>query len=725
MIQGCNIFDLNDSKSGTLSPLEYELLIAKEIDKNGGSISIDQISIEIPQGAINEPTNIEIFEGIGDNNFLQYTNSKLYQLRGLPEYLENPIILKIECEKKMKGDPLIALGELMFTSDTDSMDFAYVAHDAEYVDNKLIIEYKGSLGKLKSMDMAASGTDNVINFIALNSYKKVMTEQGHFELCFPILYEKQAKNLGKSFENAFSICKDMGFKYPHRTWPVSVTLMSFASTNPGTYYYCLDQNTTDQQLISKINKGRFTINIKQLNDMDLMEVVAIHEFLHLVQNLYEFSSPYVVPEQVWLKEATSVWIQHKMVGEPGYVPSQLKNRYKHVSWGLNYSDLNISHTQMGYAFSCFIEDIAQIEGEKAIVEIFEEIQRGTLPANGVNPVDAVRAVIDRPLKNYLHGVLSSYVGGDFFGNEISSLLLNDRTTYLKLLTIDQKNNTHQLTADMFDLSGEIIKISPGDLTDIHDKPLVIKVDDPENCGLVAYQFKDRPSLLAESIPGGSGNISIENVGEIFQQGYEIVLLVTNGNANKGSVYRSYTPVKIDISLKQPLPEVVFADVTVRLDEAEAEYTWNSGGSGISKGFDFFMTSMYAGMSSFDGSVYQTIFEDSEWNNRIHNGYMNIRLSEDLQSVSLDVDLSSVQTDGVAYYQYNIHLDNVPFSSIGEDYPHEDHNYDIFRFIEKGPGLARIHFDHYYEQYGVITRRGLNTNCGENAEVEIYLWVKCN
>lgn len=84
----------------------------------------------------------------------------------------------------------------------------------------------------------------------------------------------------------------MGFALDARPWPAKVFFYRLKDpTVCGYYTLYYYKPMTDKSLRDRFYKGRFTINTKLVDDQEELRVTAGHEFLHLVQNLYEFSSP--------------------------------------------------------------------------------------------------------------------------------------------------------------------------------------------------------------------------------------------------------------------------------------------------------------------------------------------------------------------------------------------------------------------------------------------------
>jgi len=563
ILSSCDIIDSifgsgDEDVNGTVGP-GYGLIGTQVIGSTGGEINLDSIIVNIPSGAFDENTELSIYVGDDNDGFDEYGISSLYQIKGLPGKINKPVKLSIKYHGTLEGDTLVAIGEMQHSTSIDSSLYSYQTENASDSSGYLVYDLPAysSLAKLVQSEYDIS-TDITKVIIAVNAYKRALSSKGNFRLHYPLFYEQQAIAMGEHFETAYDKCLAMGFGYSARTaWPINV----LAKNEPDTYGFYSFKNSepngkktvTDAELISFINHGQFTIDTGSLSNDLVLRVTCGHEFLHLVQNMYEFSSPNIELEQDWLSEATSVWIEEKYANVVNYVSSNHEPIYPFLGW--QYSDSNISHADFGYGLSPIIKDIADRYGESEIIKIFEEIKKGILPSGAVDPVEAIKTVVEKwePLATFWHGVLSSYVLGVYYNSQVNFKFLDEPNNYLKTFTIDGSYTTDSFSNNYMDLSGRFVIVKPGDISSLNTVPLSFTIDDPTNCGILVCQYKQGSEItkLGEVYPGKNGQVLLGDAKPIFDAGYELVVLVSNGSHDKSQNYQGTNTAELTIELETP------------------------------------------------------------------------------------------------------------------------------------------------------------------------------
>lgn len=534
IIAGC---DLGDDNKYIQVTSGFDLIGTEIIGSTGGEINLDSIIVKIPDGAFDENTELNIYVGMDKDGFDEYGNSSLYQINGLPKTINKPIRLSIKHNGTLEGDTLVAVGEMKYATSLDSSLYSYHTESASDSAGYLIYDLPAysSLAKISELDNNI--IDGAMNIIGLFGYKTKLSSKGHFNISYPLLVEQQAIIMGEHFETAYTKCQSMGFSYPVRQWPANVLTKTLRQGLQGFYAYLGNSTMSDEVLRSWINDGDFTINSDLLTDDLELRTTCGHEFLHLVQNLYEFSSS-IEPEQAWLEEATSVWIMEKFANIANYVASTFNYREHYIFDGWQYKDRG--YAKQGYGLSVIIKDIAETYGNAAIVEIFKAIKAGTLPSNATDPVDAVLSVISEPVDYFLHRVLGDYVAGEYYNNKVNVKFLDNPNVYRKAVTIGVNDTLHIISENYWDLSGGLFKVSPGDISTLNQNklPLSFKIGDPVNCGIVVYKYKQGSEIgfLDEVFPGKNGEVILSNAKPIFDDGYDLVVLVTNSTHDKTNNY---------------------------------------------------------------------------------------------------------------------------------------------------------------------------------------------
>ncbi|MCK5820664.1 MAG: hypothetical protein KAH17_02215 [Bacteroidales bacterium] len=524
LMTGCEGFE---SYLDTEDPIEEGFILAESqyINAEGGAIILDSMQVIVPPGSFSKRTKLSVYVKPNDKSFGENGLSDLYLLRGLPEKLGSKITIQIIPDGVISGDTLIAIGEMGYASSLDSSHFAFQAHPANINNDWVEITYPIDPGVLKT----GQALDGIIipdqaTFILINNYTLVSSSNGHFEIYSPKAVLEHSEKLGAYFEAAFDTCKNMGFSLSGRTWPAPV-LIKPANDFIGAYYFFGFKGMTDADLINLTDKGRFTISQDYLTNESEMKATAGHEFLHLVQNLYEFSASFIKEEQGWLKEATAVWIEEKFSTDPYYVSSNIQGKYllyPLFGWQNKSSD-------HGYGMSFLIKDIADTYGDASILRIFESIKNGTLPNNPKDPVSALLDEIKEPVETFWHGVIGGYMLGNYYNKKVAFELLDYLSTNLKYNDLNQGNTKRDVTEKHADLSAGVYQFAPNDPDWKDDARVRFSVSDPVNSGLLVYKFKLKKEIvkLGEVFPGGSGKVEIHNLKELQADGYKIMVILSN------------------------------------------------------------------------------------------------------------------------------------------------------------------------------------------------------
>lgn len=575
LLFSCDLFNPDDDDDP--AEVSDSFLGSKTIGSGGGELDLDSIRVIVPSNAFSEDNTISISVADEVEGISEYGISTMYQLNGLPDAIGAPIQLRLKYHGAIEGDTLIAIGEILYATTEDSLLNSFYTDGASDSSGFLLYELpaRSKLGKGAAPYQTQSG-GSPLYFIALGGYRQELTSGGHFMLSYPLAYSAQGTAMGDHFEEAYDSCEAMDFDLTGRDWAANPApvLAKPSSRFNGAYSYRNskiknDPNLTDQELRSYIHVGSFTIDLGILNNDPKLRAVCGHEFFHLVQNLYEFSSPNIEIEQKWLKEAASVWIMEKFSDLPDYVPHSINGREMHPFHGWQYAGR--SHARHGYGLSVILKDIVEAYGQHEILSIFEKIKVGGLPSQAVDPVDAVLSVLNEPVPAFWHGVLGAYVLGHYYNSQVNFRFLDDWTNFTTF-TIDPANNVIPVTLEYHDLSGKLFKILPGDLSTLTTVPLSFSVDDGANCGIMVCKYKqgNEITMVGEAFPGGSGQVVLSDAKPLFDAGYELVVLVSNSTYDAAANYQGKNDVELLIELTGS--DVLNGTIELYLDTAEFRRT---------------------------------------------------------------------------------------------------------------------------------------------------------
>lgn len=735
ILSNCDIIDLitdefkgNDDVNGTVGP-GYGLLGTVVIGPAGGEINLDSIIVNVPSGAFDENTEISISVGIENDGFNEYGISALYQISGLPSTIDKPIRLSIKYHGTLEGDTLIAIGEMHYATSLDSSLYSYETYNASDSSGYLVY----NLPVYTRLAKYAQPGDTKIfsqkqNLIAVGGYVKKLSADGHFMLSYPLAYNTQATLMGDHFEKAYKTCEDMGFDLSARSFiadpafvlvkPLNPRIVGWYSQyNPGQYITGIWNVTTlasDEDLRFLIPTGNFTINQKILsNDLELRTTVG-HEFLHLVQHLYEFYT-LITPEQRWLEEATAVWIEAKYANVSNFISSSYgPSNYGYPFSGWQSEDLLFgrSHASYGYGLSVIIKGIVERYGDGAVVKIFEKVKDGILPSNATDPVDAVLSVLDESVGNFWHGVLGSFILGKYYNSQVNFTLLDDYDFYEDIFTIDAQNNVHSITNYYHDLSGMKYKVIPGDLSTLTTVPISFTVADPVNCGILVCKYKKGTEItpVGEVFPGGSGVVILDDAKPIFDAGYELVVMVSNSSHNKSKNYQEEKNIEVTIEL---LGDILNGKMEFYLDNALS--TNSSDERSIKEVLHF---------NGLNGKFINDRYEGSylyESLGRTYSGNVKITFIDNPESIDFHLNGQYTYESlfglfGTVTFSYTVDYSGMPYEGI-------DPNSGQFVYSESGSAVQNGQFTWSETNWGGTNDESIDNLISYNCGADAYIIVE--
>lgn len=706
IFSGCNLIDdfIDDFK-------KEDPTATKVIGPAGGEINFEGIIIQIPENAFSGDNEVSIIVLENSSEFDGHSASSLFQVSGMPNSTSKPIRIKIKYNGTLEGEPLIALGEMKYSVSLDSTLHSYHTEKAVDSSGYLIFDLPAYSKPEQDGQFKSNFLGNAMNFIALNAYTLGLSSGGHFALSYPLSYDKQGILMGEYFENAYDTCAKMGFSYKVGSaeygWPARVMALSIAPGTGGFYTSWGAKTMSDKDLQGWVKDGDFTINTNILSNDNQLRVVCGHEFLHLVQNMYEFSSGTIEPEQAWLMEATAVWVEEKYSNTPYYYSSAFNNREDYPFDGIQY--VGRGYAENGYGLTVLIKDIAEVYGENAVVKIHEKIKGGILPGSAVDPLDAIFSVLNEPVDEFCYRLFSSYILGHYYNKQASTKILDQvkmqHTGYMITPEIKTKTFNHKY----HDLSGELFWVSGGDFSSSSKVPLSFIVDDALNCGIMVCKYKagGEISLLGEVSPGGNGQVILDDAKPVFGSGYDIVVLVVNTTHDDKNNYQGTNEVnlRIDIISGMTAGKVEFYLDNAVFQRNDEPYPYTLELSEVLHLHDL--------TGRLSGSIYNGSYSYKSLG-RTFSGNISLTFAEDPDRVSLTLNHTmSYQGNfgfGERKFHYTVYYNDIPYESF-------DTTSGMFVYSETGSSVSKINIT-WKETNSLYTNTLQSHNCGSSSFIRV-------
>ena len=511
-------------------PEGFEKVGSQTITSAGGKIDLSGISIEIPTGAFDESNQITILKDVDSHGFDGHAISDVFMIQGLPSSLNSQIKVSIPLNgKSIRGDTLMLTGSTGYCISDSDTTFGMEPCEADLVGDELQLLYpptQNGFGSLKTNVMDYIPTQLLVT--ALSGYTNIESSGRHFRIFVPLSYEIQGKKLAEYFEVAYDTCKKIGFDMSPRTTQAKVFVAQLPQ-RAGGYIQRGFVGITDHELKELVNAGMFDVNIDYINNDNFLKIVAGHEMLHMVQNCYEFSAPWIKPEQMWLIEASATWFEEKFSNKPNYL-SHNQIRFLHdVSGGLQQS----YSPPFGYCHSFIIKDLYWNKGNQGIVDLFKKIKDGKLPDNPTDPIDALKKLIQDPLDLYWHAVAGAYFLGHYYDKQLALPAIDTLYKWNQANSLDKNLPYGSLDNPLQDLSAKLLIFDLNDSGWGTGDHVVFKVTEPSTTGLVVFKYKRSKeiTLVNEVNPGQGGQVVVENLDDLYNSGYSLGVVITNCNTS--------------------------------------------------------------------------------------------------------------------------------------------------------------------------------------------------
>ena len=202
---------------------EYALLAQEQIGPEGGTLTSDEVTITIPQGAFSKTADISLYSKklLSGHPLAEDALSGLFQLEGIPSDFSKPIAVKIK--GKATGDnSYLAIGLPGFPSGDSALMTYFLAEtstDGEYLAAELT-PFTSSGKSSGSLKDAAS--DLILEMILNSGYQIYVTYNKLITIAYPSNVPfSSVHTLAKYINNAHTKAKTMGFR-THRKYLVWV-----------------------------------------------------------------------------------------------------------------------------------------------------------------------------------------------------------------------------------------------------------------------------------------------------------------------------------------------------------------------------------------------------------------------------------------------------------------------------------------------------------------------
>ncbi len=680
--------------------ISTEVLAEATVGPEGGILETEQFKLTIPSGALLESSNIKLYMENKNKPFEGNEATELFRIDGLPINNQKPIRMAIKYSGSLSNSSYIAIGEDGFVKSYGGVLTSYCLFEAYDSSGYLVIDLP--ISNLNSSQQNSlnknTGVEEIVRAVGLTNLYGYDTPEGHFGIIGRMdnTTIEQYEELGFKLETAYDLISLKGFKYDKRkSWPILVVLKRITETING--QSMLGYYTSADWLGSH---GYMVFDIAIFNYDDLYETLG-HEFLHLVQDLYdprdwESKSKNAGGNHLWLDEATAVYSEEFYSDNPStYIPPNFIPNSMVLFDGIHKELVPaINH---GYGLSAMIKFLVNKYPATKLVNFYDQI------ANNKHPVEAV-IISTADTKEWLEKFYREYILGNIYDRNMEFWLEKAHSTY----TINAGNKTRTLAHNYPDISGRIYKIEINHSDFGENKSLEFSVDGGELSHLTLFKYNTNN---LKYIADNTNSLISPKISVLKNDNSNLLALVTNNRA------KSPFTDKIKLILSIDTKEIInITSCFVALRNLDVTYirTYNSGGSETEN--LSFSTGFFHGDGStisFSNNTF-TQSHDYTGNDGIHyTGFVELKFDEGLKEV-LSFNAKSKMVDEDKYYGYTSETElsghNIEKTSSNE------------YIIEGLLTCSKMGSVKYYKQYSSYKYELQSViGCNDSTEIEISIY----
>ncbi|HDS00935.1 MAG TPA: hypothetical protein ENO07_02850, partial [candidate division Zixibacteria bacterium] len=544
IITGCSG---NDS-SGPSDNDHDNLLASATIGSEGGTLSSDDISIEIPSGSLDMATELNLYLSGSGEPFAEQGVSPLFRLEGLPQGFDGNLHIAIRYDGVLNAESFIAMGEEFYLVEDDDSGSVYslfqAADSSGFLlgDIPVISPDARTHGKLNAV---SDGAGLIIYLLGVSDY--LTLQDGDFRIRYPRILQENAEQLKLFLDQALNTIEYMQFQIPdeNTTLPINVlirekSLGSFAQYIPReahSYY-------TDNQYTS--------IEVREQDmgtaDYPEMKLDIGNELYLLVAAMHNRSTLDRLPLS-WFDYAGSTWFQCFMSADPDtFVPDlYLENSTCLLdSFDMRPAAPEYQHLLHGRGMGAFIKFMYSRFGPSVLPYIYVERKEHEISAWRTIFGNYV-TVINQPHAQWYPAFIKQLINEEIYdlGGQLSSRLL-DKTYHEYDIDSDANQNATfpfgatALESKIFKFGLNNPDFADGDQLQItvYDKSMLA-----DSMHLIVFK---RKGTAVEYIGDGS-SVIVDSILGLQQDGWDIFAVAVNsiaGSLNDATEYDYYLNIEV-------------------------------------------------------------------------------------------------------------------------------------------------------------------------------------
>jgi uncharacterized protein (TIGR02145 family) len=505
----CSLFE-------SLTPDEPDSVEAT-IGQEGGSIEMNAVKIEIPEGAFSQPFTLSI-EALEEQVIpAEDQASKLFQIKGLPVNFGQSIRFSIEPDDQGATGLFGVIGEKVYVPSLGNESIRYSFREGSLSNGAFSFQLEATNQNSENSSETADITIGLVKDYHLvtldekdNTADKSASPIRFGAICKP-KHDQQVLAILPYFRHAYEYVKDeLGFDLSGRTkWPVIINVVWFQN---GAYGYFEPSKFGD-------NYGEISINQDSLGSIEQMRVTIGHEFFHMAQSLYDPRWAYTKATSagpwLWMDEASATWIEEKFSDDPNYA-SIIRAAFLKAPLNGLIEGAATGAQDHGYGMSSFIKYITKNHGKEKVKLLYEQCK-----AENNNLLNAINTVLQAEHNFYYPDFIKQYATGQLYNDFTHQNFVHD-----DFFVVNNANDTlKEFEKNFASLSSKIYRIKINDAGIDPESYLTFKsfITAPNTNILALKTQAGVTSLLGESLY----EIQIQNLKQLQQENATLWLFLVN------------------------------------------------------------------------------------------------------------------------------------------------------------------------------------------------------
>lgn len=347
----------NEEKPGNNDPKENT-----KVDKSGGKVFKDKITLVVPADAFNTPVTMEITVQTDGAVMEEFEASPYYKIK-LPRNFAKPIQLQL------LADTEITENEIYFRITTPGIEISSQQEGSSVMWIKGVKEGDYYTATMEPFEEPSDEQGELIvglvkNYQASNeSGSRAITSDRKCVVYAPRFYHEESKEIALHVEEAIKKLEAVGFSFEKRNRQIQVEVKKLSSEYAYGYFI-------PSRFSSEYNS--LVINSLKINEKEEIKRSIMHEMTHFVQYYYDprwgVTKSFVGGDFLWMDEAVAVWAESLYV--EGISSVQLGNQFCPLEgFSPQTGEEKNAH---GYGMAGLVRWMANRYGNNKIIELHRQ-----------------------------------------------------------------------------------------------------------------------------------------------------------------------------------------------------------------------------------------------------------------------------------------------------------------------------------------------------------------